>query len=701
VFTALANLAHRRPKRVVALAVAIALLAGALGGSVADRLGPYQADDPDTESIRADELIARGGVQPGVDMVALLPMGSEVEPLAAELRRQPGVGRVVTYRQGGRDLISRDGRTTYVAVTFKRGADDGDVAERLSKRYEGRPGVTLGGGALAEFQVNEQVSEDLARAEMLAFPLLFLLSFLFFRSLVAALLPVMVGGLAIVLTFLSLRLASEFGEISVFALNLVTGLGLGLAIDYSLFIVSRYREELARSGPGYQALRDTLATAGRTVLFSSLTVTAALASLLVFPQGFLYSMGLGGMMVSLIAAGVALIVLPAVLALLGPRVNSFALRRLQRAAVREAHAEQRGAWYRLSRAVMRRPGRIAIASAAVLIAMGVPSLGIKFTWVDANVLPESASAHRVEDALRRDFPPGRAQPIYVAAEAPPGPQLSAYARELGGLPGVDAVGRPQPAGDGVTVLNVYSRNGELDDRSQDLVRAARRLDPPFTTEAGGRTAQFVDLKQSLVDHMPVAALIIVAATFLVLFLMTGSLVLPLKALLMNLLTLSATFGLLVLVFQDGRLEGLLDYASQGALEATQPIVLVALAFGLSTDYGVFLLSRIKEARDKGAPDREAVAMGLERTGRIVTAAALLFCVAIGSFATSEIIFIKEVGIGTALAVLIDATIVRALLVPSLMEMLGQWNWWSPRPLRRLYDRFGWSESEAVSGRSAA
>ena len=511
----------------------------------------------------------------------------------------------------------------------------------------------------------------------------------------------MVGGLAIVLTFLSLRVASEFGEISVFALNLVTGLGLGLAIDYSLFIVSRYREELARSGPGYRALRGTLATAGRTVLFSSLTVTAALASLLVFPQGFLYSMGLGGMMVSLIAAGVALIVLPAVLSLLGPRVNSLALRRLQRAADREAHAEQTGAWYRLSRAVMRRPGRIAIASAALLIALGIPSLGIRFTWVDASVLPESASAHRVEDALRRDFPPGRAQPIYVAAETRPGPRLSAYARELRGLPGADAVGRPQPAGDGVTVLNVYSRNGELDDRSQDLVRAVRRLDPPFTTEAGGRTAQFVDLKQSLVDHMPMAALIIVAATFAVLFLMTGSLVLPLKALLMNVLTLSATFGLLVRVFQDGRLEGLLAYTSQGALEATQPIVLVALAFGLSTDYGVFLLSRIKEARDKGASDREAVARGLERTGRIVTAAALLFCVAIGAFATSEIIFIKEVGIGTALAVLIDATIVRALLVPSLMEMLGRWNWWSPRPLRRLYERFGWSETEAVSGRSAA
>ena len=580
-FAALADLAHRRPRRVIALVVAVALVAGALGGSVADRLGPYGAEDPATESVRADDLIARGGVQAGVDLVALVPRDARVERLAAELRREPGVGRVVTYRQGGRDLVSKDGRSTYLAVTFRRGVDDGDTAERLAGRYQGRPGVTLGGGALAEFQVNEQVSKDLSRAEMLAFPLLFVLSFLFFRSLVAALLPLMVGGLSIVLTFLGLRLASEVGEISVFALNLVTGLGLGLAIDYSLFIVSRYREELARSGPGLEALRRTLDTAGRTVLFSSLTVTAALASLLVFPQKFLYSMGLGGMMVSLIASGVALIVLPAVLALLGPRVNSLAPRRLQHAADRDARPAKSGAWYRLSRAVMARPGRIAIASAATLIALGLPFLGIKFTSVDPSVLPPSASARQVDDALKSDFPPGRTQPIYVAAATRPGGRLTAYARELQKLPGVDSVGRARPAGAGIAVLDVYSRANPLDERSQDLVRDVRDLRPSFETAAGGQTAQFVDLKQSLVDHMPAALLIIVVATFAVLFLMTGSLVLPLKALVMNVLTLSATFGILVLVFQDGRLEGLLDFESAGGVEATQPVLLFAIAFGLA------------------------------------------------------------------------------------------------------------------------
>jgi uncharacterized membrane protein YdfJ with MMPL/SSD domain len=707
-FTALADFAYGRPKRIVLAAFVVAVAAGAIGGSVADRMGPYAADDPATDTVKAKELIERGGVNPGTDLVALLrteegvrsPSGAAaVERLASELRGDRAVGRVVTYREGGRDLISRDGRATYVAATFKTPVDLGDTADRIAAGLEGMPGVTVGGSALAERQVNEQVSEDLARAELLAFPILFVLSFLFFRSLVAALLPVLVGGISIVLTFLGLRVATEFGEISVFALNLVTGLGLGLAIDYSLFIVSRYREEIAASGPGLEALRATLATAGRTVLFSSLTVTAALAALLVFPQGFLYSMGIGGMMVSLIAAGVALLVLPAVLALLGRRVNSLAPKRLQGAADRDARPARSGAWYRLSQAVMRRPGRIAIASAAVMIALGLPSLGIKFTSVDPSVLPPDASARQVDEALNRDFPPGRTVPIYVAVESEPGAGVQAYARELRTLPNVDAVSRAAPAGEGVSVVNVYPTTSQLDNRTQDLVRDLRGVDAPFPAYAGGSTADFVDLKESLVDHMPLAALIIVLATLVVLFLMTGSVVLPLKALVMNVLTLSATFGLLVLIFQDGRLEGLLDYTSQGALEATQPIVLMAVAFGLSTDYGVFLLSRIKEARDRGASNREAVASGLERTGRIVTAAAVLFCVAIGAFATSEIIFIKEVGIGTALAVLIDATIVRALLVPSLMELLGNWNWWAPRPLRRLHARVGLAEGGAGPARA--
>jgi uncharacterized membrane protein YdfJ with MMPL/SSD domain len=708
VFTALTSLATRRPKRVVLVAVLLAVGAAVAGASVADRLDPYAADDPGTESVRADALLERAGVGAGVDVVALVdtPGGvtspearARVTEVARKLRADPDVGRVVTYEEGGRALVARDGRSTYVAASLRPGADENDAGERLIERFEGQPSVTLGGFAVASPQVNDQVSEDLARAEMLVFPLLFLLSFLFFRSVVAALLPLLVGGMAIVLTMLGLRLGSEFGSISVFALNVTTGLGLGLAIDYSLFMVSRYREELAKVGPGAEAIRRTLLTAGRTVLFSSLTVAAALGSLLVFPQQFLYSMGIGGMMVAVLAGAVALLVLPAVLALLGPRVNALAPRRLQRAAEADARPAQSGAWYRLSRAVMRRPGTIAAAAAALLIAMGIPFLGLKLTAVDASVLPQSSGARQVDDALKRDFDERRTTPITLVTRTEPGPALDRYLDRVRDVPGVLAVAPPRSEG-GLTLVDAVPRAGALSEGSQSALRELRGLDPPFEVQSRGQTAELVDLKHSLADHLPTALVVLMGTTVVALFLMTGSVVLPVNAVLMNLLTMSATFGLLVLIFQDGRLEGILDYTSQGALEATQPIFLFAVAFGLSTDYGVFLLARIKEARDAGVPSDEAVATGLERTGRIVTAAALLFSVAVAAFATSEIVFIKELGIGTALAVLIDATIVRALLVPSLMKLLGDWSWWAPRPLARLHARFGLSERAPGEGAPA-
>jgi uncharacterized membrane protein YdfJ with MMPL/SSD domain len=701
-FTALADLAYRRGRRVVILAVLAALVAGVVGGSVADRLDPYNADDPASESYRAEQLLERSGAEPTVDVVALVeteadvrsgPGRARVERVAAELRRDPDIATVTTFEDGGRVLISSDGTATYVIASLTAEADESDAADRLLESFEGRDGVTLGGGSIANRQANEQVSEDLARAELLAFPILFLLSFLFFRSLVSALLPLLVGGLAIVLTFFALRLASDLGSVSVFALNLVTGLGLGLAIDSSLFIVSRYREEIAKHGPGREALRRTVGTAGRSVLFSSLTVAAAMASLLVFPQNFLYSMGLGGVIVALIAGAVALVVLPAVLALLGARVNSLAPKRLQRAVEREARGVQEGFWYRLSRFVQRRPRRVALASAATLVALGIPFLSINFTAVDAQVLPEDASARQVDTAVNTDFPAYRTTTTYLAIESPPDAEVRAYAGRLRGLDGAAQVTEPQAVGGGITRIDVVSESGPLAERSQALVEDIRALDPPFEVAAGGQTAGFVDLEDSVLEHLPIALAIIAGATIVVLFAMTGSVVLPLKAVLMNALTLSATFGMLVFVFQDGRFEDLLGYTSQGALEITQPIFLLAVVFGLSTDYGVYLLSRIKEARDGGASDGDAVAIGLQRTGRIVTAAAVLFCVAIGAFATSEMVFIKELGLGTAFAVLLDATIVRALLVPSLMELLGRWNWWAPRPLRRLHGRIGLSEAE--------
>ena len=703
-FARLAELAQRHRIAVVVASVLFFAAAGALGAGVADRLDPYGDDDPDSESVRANDRLDAAGYR-GTDVIVLIEgvdatsrAGAErIDAIAREVSAEPEVKEVTGYAETrSESFLSRDGDATYLAVGLKPTEDDGvqDAGEDVAAALDGERGVTVGGGAVASAEVNEQVEEDLRQAELYAFPILFLLSLIFFRSLVAALLPLLVGGLAIVGTFLMLSVAAELTSVSIFALNLVTGLGLGLAIDYSLFIVSRYREEIARTGAGLEAMRRTMTTAGRTVLFSSLTVSAALAALLVFPQRFLYSMGIGGSLVALIAAAIALIVLPAVLALLGERVNSLAPGFLQRRARRDATQTEQGFWYRLSRLVMRMPGRIALASGALLIALGIPFLSIEFTSVDASVLPESASARQVDDILKEEFPPFRDSPIQLAVAG--GQERAAEVAEAAGeLEGVAAVNEPRPLEGGLSVVEVISDHPPLAEASQDLVERTRGLE----ADLGGRgevlvtgfTAEYVDLQESLTAHLPLVLAIVAIATFVVLFLMTGSVILPLKQLVMNLLGLSAVFGILVLIFQDGRFEGLLDYTSQGGLESTQPLLLFAVAFGLSTDYGVFLLSRIKEARDGGASDSEAVAIGLERTGRIVTAAALLFCIAIGAFVTSEVIFIKQVGLGTALAVLIDATIIRALLVPSLMEMLGKWNWWAPRPLRRLHERFGLSD----------
>jgi RND superfamily putative drug exporter len=404
-------------------------------------------------------------------------------------------------------------------------------------------------------------------------------------------------------------------------------------------------------------------------------------------------MGIAGALVALLAATLALTVLPALLAVLGHRVNALAPSWLARAADRDARPADRGFWYRLSHFVMRRPLRVAIPAAAVLIALGIPFTGINFVSVDARVLPTSASARQVNDALESQFPPNRTSPLEVVVGAPAGsPRTHAFSARVARLSDVSAVAPARPAGPDGSLVAVTPVDQPLSSTTEQLVHNVRGLHEPFYVGVAGQTAAQVDLEHSLAVHLPAVLAVVIAATLIVMFLMTGSVVLPLKAVLMNALSLSAVFGILVLIFQDGNLQGLLSYRSLGALDATQPILLFAIGFGLATDYGVLLLSRIKEAHDAGVPNREAVAVGLERSGRIVTAAALLFAVAIGAFATSQIVFIKELGLGTALAVLIDAFVIRALLVPSLMVLLGEWNWWAPRPLRRVYQRFGLHES---------
>ncbi len=714
--TRLADFLHAHGRRVLIIAVIGAAICGVFGAGVAKHLSPYGANDPATQSVQAtNRFQAAAGRQLDAGVVALITSRggpvtdaatrTRIQQVSRQLQAEPAVAEVASILTAPNPaMVSKDGTQTYVLAYFRPLSDTrlNDVAQHLESQFAGQTDVTLGGGAIANAQANTQVGRDLASAELLAFPFIFLLSLLFFRSLVAALLPPLLGGLAIVATFLALRIVASFVDISVFALNLVTGLGLGLAIDYSLFMVSRYREEAAKSGFGRQALRRTMQTSGRTILFSSITVAVALASLAIFPQRFLYSMGIAGALVALLAAMLALLVLPALLAVLGPRVNALAPKRLQRAADRDARPAESGAWYRLSRFVMRRPGPIAAISAGVLIAFGIPFFGIKFITVNPSVLPHSASARRVDDTLNDGFPPNRTDPLQVVVGAPAtAPAVRALRTKLSQLPNVSAVSQAQPGSATASVISVAPAQPPLSSASQQLLHEVRALHATFYLGVAGQTAAYVDLEHSLKAHLPAVLGLIVAATLIVLFLFTGSVVLPVKAVIMNALSLSAVFGILVLIFQDGRLEGLLGYQSQGALDATQPIFLAAVAFGLATDYGVFLLSRIKEARDNGAPDSEAVAVGLERTGRIVTAAALLFAVAIGAFATSKLVFIKELGIGTALAVLIDASIVRALLVPSLMELLGKWNWWAPAPLRRLHNRIGLAEGSASRGTPAA
>ena len=462
--------------------------------------------------------------------------------------------------------------------------------------------------------------------------------------------------------------------------------GLGLGVDYSLFCVSRFREELGRGAEVPEAVRTTMKTAGRTVLFSASTVAAAMACLTVFPQRFLVSMGLGGLVVALVAAAATVLFLPALFMLMGRRLGKVTPR-----------PEGSGRWYRLARAVMRRPATVAVATAVVLLLVASPVLGLRWSGIDASVLPSGKSARTVSDTIAKDFPRADSDPVIVAVSAPPGagPGLDSYAAGLRRLASVQHVSTPRDLGGDTWEIDVNGLGTPITLESQNLVNAIRAHPSPYPVAVGGSTADLIDQHAATARTLPLAIALLAVLTICVLWLMTGSVVLPIKALLMNLLTTAATAGILVLVFQDGNLTGLLGFTKPEGIEQTDFLVLVAIVFGLSTDYGVFLLTRIKEARDRGLADADAIAVGLQRTGAIVTAAAILLAVALGAFMTSQLVFLKELGLGAAVAVLIDAFVIRSLLVPALMRLLGGANWWSPRPLRRLHERLWVGESEAA------
>jgi uncharacterized membrane protein YdfJ with MMPL/SSD domain len=681
--SSLADLASGNPRRMALTSLAVFVVAGVLGGPAAGLFKAQNAfQDPRSASARAERLLKRltgAETSPGVLVIVAAPPGSPaVAAVASAISRQPDVATVASPTAvRSSPLVSTHGRSSIVAATLRAGHGTDTGVSQNESALTGRRDVTIGGGDTAGKQVGDQALADLGLAEALAFPLLAIIAFLIFRG-VGALLPLASGGRSVLGAFVMLRAVNTFLSLSVFALNLVIAVGLGLAVDYSLFLVWRFREELARGAEVPEALRTTLRFTGRTVLFSALTVAGAMASLTVFPQRFLVSMGLGGAVAALVAAASALLMVPSLLVLLGSRLGK----------AKVASAGE-GWWYRLANNVMRRPWLVAIATAALLVLVASPARGVHWSGIDATVLPRSQSARVVQDVISRDFPGLHGgQTIAVLASAPPSARgaLESYAGRLRALPGIATASAPVLVGPDTWYIKLASPSDAISPAGQRAVEAVRAAPAPTRVLVGGPAADFADLQSSIANTVPLALAILVAVTVLVLWLMTGSVILPFKTLLMNLLTAAAATGILVFIFQDGRLTGPLAYTSQGGIEETDFLILAAVVFALSTDYGVFLLSRIKEARDAGASDREAVAVGLERTGRLVTAASLMLAVAIGAFATSKVVFLKEVGVGTACAVLIDAFIVRALLVPSLMALLGRWNWWSPGALTRLHSR---------------
>jgi uncharacterized membrane protein YdfJ with MMPL/SSD domain len=706
----LATLAYRHPRRVLSVAGVLFIIAVLVGGPIINQLQASLSDfeDPASQTAKVTRLIRHAtGAEDVLGLVALVPANANVRVSGSArqrevrverlLARQPGFGGAYDYaRTRDTELVSRDGRKSLVMATFATRELAYQAAQRLRPELRADH-VSFGGLDIVFEELTHRSRTDLERAELYAFPLLLLLTLWVFRGLVAALLPLVIGALTIFGTFLALRVVEQFLGISVFALNLVSALGLGLAIDYSLFVVSRFREELAR-GPVRSAIGRTMETAGSTVLYSSVTVAAAMASLCVFPLPFLYSMGIAGVLTALIAGGVSMIVLPAVLVVLGPRVNALAPAWMTRSRTRAGGAAAGEAfWGRLANTVMRRPGAIALATGALLLALGSPVLQLGLTPASSSLLPTSSEARQVDETIKHDFAGNPALPIATVIRAPTSEAAGviAAARQIAVASGEPEQVRLLYLRRSTWVVAVPPRGDPFSTANEGLVRRLRTVRSPLPIAVGGITAWFTDQLSSLSSHLPLALVIIALTMFATIFAMTGSAVLPIKTFLMNLLTLSATTGVLVLAFQDNGLGGLFDFHGNGGLEPSNLVLLFTVAFALSSDYGVFLLARIKEAHDAGLPNRAAIALGMQRTGRLITAAALLFCVATGALVSSSILSIKELGFGAAIAVAIDASIVRALLVPSLMALLGKWNWWAPAWLRRVHDRIGVREVGAT------
>lgn len=741
-FERLGHLAVRRRRLVLVLSGAFVLIAAVLGSSVFSRLDAGGFDDPSAESVRAADLVAEEFDSGQPNLVLLVdatdgdvdsPASTEAgQAVLARLESDDAVAQALSYWSLGSapPLRSTDGDSAVVLARLE--GSDNELVEAVRRveesmgdldRSDPRVRVSSAGQMAVAEAANTTIEGDLARAESIAVPITLALLVLVFAGLVAAGLPLMIGAMAVLGTLFTLWLVASVTDVSVFSINLVTAMGLGLAIDYSLFIVSRFREELARRPRAEwtnqdralveEALVRTVQTAGRTVAFSALTVGVSLAALLVFPMYFLRSFAYAGIGVTVVAMAASLLTLPAVLATLGRRVDALSSARARSRAARRESEPTAGFWYRAAMFAQRRAVLVAGGVVALLVVLGLPFLRVAFGTPDERVLPEAADARVATERVRDEFDSAEADafPVVVLGGADD-EAVDLYAAEISALEGVGRVDAPTgryvdgemalpPDGmlaaqrtGGSLYLRVVPEVNPISAAGERLVLDIRALDGPGEQVlVGGMSAEFHDMKGSIAGRLPWALGLIALTTFVLLFLMFGSVVVPLKAIVLNVLSLSATFGAMVWVFQWGHGAELLGFTPTGMTDLTTPILMFCIAFGLSMDYEVFLLSRIAEEHRRGVGNTEAVAMGLQRTGRIVTAAAALLAVTFLAFATSGISFIKLFGLGLALAVLMDATIVRALLVPAFMRLAGDANWWAPGWMRRIHDRFGLSEGE--------
>ena len=733
----LAHLALCAPRRVIAVAAAVMVATAIFGVPVAMSLSAGGFQDPTSESSQASRLLSEkfGQSEQQLLLTVTAPDGAAgpsartvATGIVDQLSASPYVLRIssawTSPPAAAGELISRDGKTGLIVAVLDGGENNAQKhATALVKQIgDGKDGVTVraGGTAMIYSQITKQTERDLLMMESIAVPLSFLVLIWVFGGLVAAALPIAVGLMAIFGAMSVLRLITFVTDVSIFGLNLATALGLALAIDYTLLILSRYRDELAGGADRDSALRRTMATAGRTVLFSAVTVALSMSVLILFPMYFLKSFAYAGVATVAFAAAAAVIVTPAAIVLLGDRLDALDIRRFLRRVFKRPEPVDKPLelhfWYRSTKFVMRRAVPIGTAIVALLVLLGVPFLHIQFGNPDDRVLPKTASTHQVGDQLRNDFASDFSTAVSMVIPDADGiapVEMERYAADLSRIPDVALVSAPTatfvngkkvgpasaPSGiaEGSAYLTVRSTTPLFSDASKIQLDRLHAVPEPAGRDVlitGGAQVNR-DNVNAIVSRVPLVLGLIAVITFALLFLLTGSVVLPLKALVLNVLSLSAAFGALVWIFQEGHL-GAFGTTPTGTMEANMPVLLFCIAFGISMDYEVFLVARIREywlASPKTREDNdESVALGLARTGRVVTAAALIMAIAFAALIAAQVSFMRVFGVGLTLAVLVDATLVRMALLPAFMHVMGRWNWWAPKPLVRLHQRFGFSEA---------